>query len=235
MGVGQRAGLIGVAIATVLLGLVGVASATSDPSFTCVRVDADTCTVTIPLTSNMNEQVSSTMPDTQPWFMNNDAGQGPYSLFGPGSDQMTWNGVPEATQGTVWSDILTTNANEPSGSEAVITFAHVNSSTTTVPAGEPYSSMSYNYPLKVADGSVATVTGVVTPVPAKGHLILQRRSAKAWVSVGALSYSSAKKKWSIRFTWHFAKHATETFRLVATAAPGLTTTDGGTFKIATLG
>jgi hypothetical protein len=230
MGAARRTGLVATVVATLTLGAAGVTSAASDPSFTCVSVNADTCTVTIPLTSNMDEQVGSTMPDSQPWFLENLAGQGPYTITDNGVD---WDGT-DATQGTVWSELLTTDANEPAGSMAVLTFEHVNSTTTTAPGTQPYSSISYNYPLRVADGASATVTGVVTPVPATGHLILQRRSGKAWVTVGALTYSPAKKKWSIHFVWHFARRATKSFRLVATAAPGLATTDGGAFKISTL-
>src|SRR5579863_5989509 len=84
-------------------GLSGRAGAGGDPSFPCVVVNVDTCTVTIPLTSNMNEEVGSTMPDSQPWFENIDAGQGPYGLTGPGNPETTWDGVPGALQGTVWT------------------------------------------------------------------------------------------------------------------------------------
>ncbi len=231
MGAARRAGLVATVMAMLTLAAAGVTSASPDPSFRCVSVNADTCTVTIPLSSSMDEQVGSTMPDSQPWYLANLAGQGPYTITDNGVD---WDGT-DATQGTVWSEQLTTDANEPAGSMAVLTFEHVSSTTTTAPGTQPYSSISYNYPLKVADGSVATVTGVVAPVPAKGHLILQRRNGSSWVSVGTMSYSGATKKWSIRFTWHFARHAMESFRLVATAAPGLTTTDGGVFKIGTLG
>jgi hypothetical protein len=197
MGAARRAGLVATVVAMLATGAAGVASATSDPSFTCVRVNADTCTVTIPLSSNTDEQVGSTMPDSQPWYLSLLEGQGPYTITDNGVD---WDGT-DATQGTVWSELLTTGANEPGGSMAVLTFQHVNATTTTAPGTQPYSSISYNYPLKVADGASATVTGVVTPVPAKGHLILQRRSGKTWVAVGALTYSPATKKWSIHFVW----------------------------------
>ncbi len=218
---------------------VGGAAGATDPSFQCVVVNADTCTVTIPLTSNMNEQVGSTMPDTKPWFNSEDGGNGPYGLTGPGNPQTTWNGVAGALQGTVWTAILTTNANEPAGSQAVLTFNHVNGSTTTTTTtttiGVPYSSISDSYPLKVAKGTVATVSATVRPVPAKGHLVLLHRSGANWLRIGSFTYSNATKKWSIKFTWRYPAHAVETFRLEATAAPGLVNTVGGAFKIATLG
>src|SRR5580700_11284945 len=72
------------ALSLVATGFASVAGASGDPTFPCVVVNADTCTVTIPLTSNMNEQVGSTMPDTKPWFFNQGAGQGPYAITGPG-------------------------------------------------------------------------------------------------------------------------------------------------------
>lgn len=215
------------------IGFASSANAGGDPSFPCVVVNVDNCTVTIPLTSNMNEEVGSTMPDNKPWYNSADAGQGPYGLTGPGNLQTTWNGVGGALQGTVWTAILTTDSNEPAGSEAVLTFSHVNSSTTTTGPARPYTSLSESYPLKVADGARATITAVVHPVPARGHLVLQRKSGASWVSMGGFTYSSSTKKWTITFTWRFAQHATETFRLLATSAPGLSTTPGGSFKIST--
>jgi hypothetical protein len=232
MNVSSRLGVMATSISLVAVGLTSGASASgADPTFQCVSVNTDTCTVTIPLTSNMNEQVGSTMPDSQPWFLNEANGQGPYGLTGPGNPDTTWDGVPGALQGTVWTAILTTNANEPAGSQAVLTFAHVTGSTTTTLAGRPYTSIYETYPLHVVVGSVATITATVRPIPAKGHLVLFRKNGSRWVSVGALSYSNATKKWSIKFKWRFPKHASVTFRLLATAAPGLTATYGGNFTI----
>jgi hypothetical protein len=224
---------VALAVALATTGLAGVAGAGSDPTFACARVDADDCTVTIPLTSNMDERVGSTMPDAQPWYLSEAGGHGPYGITGPGNPQTTWDGVGGATQGTVWSAVLTTGANEPSGSEAVLTFSHVTPATSTTVAAQPYASLSESYPLRVPDGATATVTATVRPVPPKGHLLLQRRSGSAWVTVGAFTYSTSAKRWTIRFAWHFPRHATETFRLLATATAGLTATDGGPFKIAT--
>jgi len=215
-----------------LWSVVSVASASAgDPQFPCVSVNADTCTVTIPLTSNMNEQVSSMMPDTQPWFMSAAAGKGPYGVTGPGNDQTTWDGVPGATQGSSWSAILTTNANEPAGSQAVLTFVHVTSTTTTTGVAQPYRSISDSYPLRVTVGTLARITAVVSPLPAKGHLVLLRKSGASWVNAGTFIYSAASKKWSVTLRWRFPKRSTQSFRLLATAAPGLLATYGGVFKI----
>ena len=219
------------AVSLVATGFASVAGAGGDPTFPCVVVNADTCTVTIPLTSNMNEQVGSTMPDNKPWFFNQGAGQGPYAITGPGNPETTWDGVPGALQGSVWTAILTTGAGEPAGSEAVLTFAHVTSSTTTTGPAQPYTSISESYPLRVAVGAVTKITAVVSPVPAKGHLVLLRKSGTKWITVGALTYSAHAKKWTITFTWRYPKHVTETFRLLATAAPGLSATYGGNFKV----
>jgi hypothetical protein len=234
MQVSHRIALAIASISLLTVGYAGSASAGGDPSFPCVPVNVDNCTVTIPLTSNMNEEVGSTMPDSKPWYNSMDAGQGPYGLTGPGNPQTTWNGVGGALQGTVWTAILTTDANEPANSQAVLTFTHVNSSTTTTGPAQPYRSMFESYPLKVADGTKATITAVVHPVPAKGHLVLVRKSGTSWVSMGSFTYSAAKRKWSLAFTWRFPRGATETFRLFATAAPGLSATYGGNFKVSTL-
>ncbi|MFI5051982.1 MAG: hypothetical protein ACHQBP_03525 [Acidimicrobiales bacterium] len=224
------------ALSLITINVNGIAGAGgADPTFPCVVVNADTCKVTIPLTSNMDEQVGSTMPDTQPWFLNETAGNGaPYGVTGPGNPQTTWDGVSGALQGTVWTAILTTGSNEPAGGLAILTFAHVTPNTTsTTVAGQSYTSISESYPLHASDGSAAIVTAVVRPVPAKGHLILQRKNGSSWVSIGAFTYSTATKKWTIHFTWHFPKHTSVTFRVLATAAPGLLATIGGNFKIAT--
>jgi hypothetical protein len=228
---------LGVAVASLclpLFGAIAVAGASGDPSFACVSVDVDTCTVTIPLTSNMNEQVGSTMPDSQPWYFASTEGNGaPYGITGPGNPQTTWDGVGGAIQGTVWTAILTTGANEPAGGMAIISFVHVTSTTTTTVGSQSYNSLYESYPVHPHVGSVVTITAVVHPVPLKGHLVLVRRSGSTWVGVGSFTYSASAKRWSIKFKWRFPKHATETFRLLATASPGLTTTYGGNFKIST--
>jgi hypothetical protein len=231
----NRLGIVVTSLSLVATGLAASASAgAADPSFACVVVNVDTCTVTIPLTSNMNEQVGSTMPDTKPWYMSEGNGQGPYGITGSGNPQTTWNGVAGALQGDVWTAVLTTGSNEPANSQAVLTFAHVNGSTTTTGAAQPYTSIFESYPLRVLHGALATVTATVRPVPAKGHLLLLRKNGSSWVRIGALTYSTATKKWSIKFRWRFPARASETFRLFATAAPGLSATYGGNFKISTL-
>jgi hypothetical protein len=236
MKISSRLGAVVASLSLIVVGFATGASASGgDPSFQCVVVNVDNCTVTIPLTSDMNEQVGSTMPDSKPWFNSEDAGQGPYGLTGPGNPMTTWNSVGGATQGTVWTAILTTAANEPAGSQAVLTFTHVTPSTTTTGPAQPYRSMFETYPLRVADGTKATITAVVHPIPAKGHLVLLRKKGSSWVTMGSFTYSGSKRKWSIAFTWRFPKHTTETFRLLATAAPGLSATYGGNFKVATFG
>src|SRR5665213_2913964 len=110
--------------------------------------------------------------------------------------------------------------------------SHVTPTTTTT--AEPYQSISYKYPYRAADGSVVTITAVVAPIPAKGDLVLQRKSGSNWVNAGVLSYSLHAKKWTIELRWKFPKHATESFRLLAIAAPGLSATHSGSFKISKL-
>jgi hypothetical protein len=227
-----RLGIAATTLSMVAVGFAVPANAGGDPSFPCVVVNADTCTVTIQLTSDMNEQVGSTMPDTKPWFLNQTAGQGPYGITGPGNPQTTWDGVPGALQGSVWTAILTTGSGEPAGSKAVLTFAHVTATSTTTGAAQPYASITEFYPLRATVGALVTITAVVRPVPASGHLVLLRKNGASWVRVGALTYSTKTKKWSIAFRWRFPAHTSETFRLLATAAPGLSTTYGGNFKIA---
>ena len=51
------------------------------------------------------------MPDSQPWYLANLAGQGPYTITDNGVD---WDGT-DATQGTVWSEQLTTTPTSPRG------------------------------------------------------------------------------------------------------------------------
>jgi hypothetical protein len=64
----------------------------------------------------MDEQVGSTMPDLHPWSLNVAGGTeatGGYTLSGPGSPDTSWNGVAGATEGTVWSALLTTGTVTP--------------------------------------------------------------------------------------------------------------------------
>ena len=50
-----------------LLPLAWPSVSNADVAFACKAVDVNTCTVTIVLSSNMNEQVTMTMTDKNPW------------------------------------------------------------------------------------------------------------------------------------------------------------------------
>jgi len=227
------------ACAVSFIGSVGGTAAADPVNFTCVVVNVDTCTVTIPLTSNMDEQVGSTMPDTQPWFLTQGKGNGaPYGVTGDGNAMTTWNGIAGGYSGYVWTAYVTTGANEPSGALAVLTFAHVTSTsttTTTVSGVQPYSTLTWSYPEVAADNGFATISSTVAPQPAKGAVVLQRKNGATWVRAGVLTYNASTKRWSIKLRWEFPKRARETFRILAEAAPGLSATYSGSFRISTLG
>lgn len=180
----------------------------------------------------MNETVTSTMPDTQPWSLNEAGGDGtvnpPYTLTSDdfGGD---FEGPPGSTQGHVWTETLTTGDNEPAGGAAVLTFRHV----TSTPAAKPYKSLTWTSPNTAVRHQSVTVTGNAKPRPAKGHMVLQRKSGSRWKTVETLTYKSKLHAWATTFTWTSARHVTVTYRLEAKAAPGLLTTPGGAFKIKT--
>src|SRR5579862_4863957 len=173
--------LVGLSTALIAAGLVplsAVGPATAAPSavqFACVPATINTCVVTIPLTSNMNEQVGSTMPDKHPWFNSELNGNGkvsaPYTMSGPGAPETFWDGVSGGTQGVVWSALLQTGSNEPSGGDAVLTFQHV-----TALKPRHYTSIAWSAPTSALRHQPVSVTAVVRPVPAKGHVLLQRQS-----------------------------------------------------------
>jgi hypothetical protein len=76
------------ALALAVLPLLAVAApaAASLSTFPCVVQHAKACVVTIQLTSNMDEQVGSTMPDQHPWTLNivsGTEGTGGSTLSGP--------------------------------------------------------------------------------------------------------------------------------------------------------
>ncbi|HWC36821.1 MAG TPA: hypothetical protein VG650_18590 [Mycobacteriales bacterium] len=200
-------------------------------SFTCVPSDANTCVVTIPLTSDMNEAVTSTMPDNQPWYLNNIDGNGtvraPYTLT---ADQYGGNfdGPPGSTQGHVWTETLTTGDNEPSGGDAVLTFRHVNNTTAV-----PYISVAYSAPSTAVRHQDVTISGKAKPRPAKGHFVLQRKGGGKWKTIETLTYRARTHTWQTTFVWTAARHSTVTLRLEATKAPGLLATPTPAFKIRT--
>jgi hypothetical protein len=226
------AAIVGLASGALLLGTADALPAVAATSFLCVSSDANTCVVTIPLTSDMNETVTSTMPDTQPWSLNEIEGNGtvtaPYELTADdfGGD---FDGPPGSTEGHVWTEILTTGDNEPAGGDAVLTFNHVQST----PTAKPYTSLSWSTPNTAVRGAPVTVTAVVKPLPAKGHVILQRKVGSSWKTFATMTYSAKRHKWSATFKWTAGPHGSVTFRLDATAAPGLLTTTGKAFKIRT--
>lgn len=226
------------AVAATVLAVVPIASATASsaaapPSkqFTCVAKGANSCVVTIDLTSNMNEQVGSTMPNrTHKWSLTlygGPQGKGGYTMSGPGAPQTYWDGKSAGTEGYTWSALLTTGT-VSSGDEAVLTFNHV----AAAPA-KHYKSFNYSYTSKVFTSAPVTITATVTPRPAKGHLLIQRLDAKKWTNVVGCTFSTKLKSWSCTFRWKYPKHTTKEFRLLATAAPGLLATASPAFKIST--
>lgn len=213
-----------------LLGAASAAPAGADEAFTCVSSDPNTCTATIPLTSNMNETVTSTMPDSQPWYLNNAGGNGtvtaPYELTADdyGGD---FDGPPGSTQGHVWTETLTTGDNEPAGGDAVLTFRHVQDTTAV-----HYTSVSYSAPPTALRHHTVTIVGKAKPRPAKGHFVLQRKGG-GWKTIETLTYRAKIHAWQTTFTWTAPKHTTLTFRLQATKAPGLLATSTPAFTIRT--
>jgi hypothetical protein len=113
----------------------------------------------------------------------------------------------------------------------VLTFIHV----TNVAPSRRYPSFSYSYPRSAATGSIVTVTGTVQPAPPKGRLVRQRPQGAAWANVVGFTYRSKTKRWTSSFRWSDPKHIVRTFRLFATAAPGLRATPSGPFRISTVG
>jgi hypothetical protein len=226
--------LLAMASAALVTSASDATAAGADTSFTCVSSDADTCVVTIPLTSGMNETVTSTMPDTQPWSLTQLEGSGTtpppaYSIMGTDDFGTQWNGPPGATQGDVWTAILTTD--DVAGGNAVLTFEHVQATTTA----KPYTSLSWTTPNTAFPGQPVTVTAVVKPQPRKGHVILQRKLGSSWKTFAIMKFSAKQHHWAATFTWPSKPPKSEAFRLDATAAPGLLTTIGKPFSIRTAG
>jgi len=222
-------------LAVIFIELPVTASATN---VACVVINVDTCTVTISLSSNMDEPIGSTMPDTQPWSLNvATTGSAPYTLMGIGSPPSTWNGIAGATNGTVWAAVLTTGANEPSGALAILTFDHVtpaSTTTTTLAVIVPYESVNWSYTGVAPDNGFATIMSSVLPRPARGDVILQRKSGTKWVRAGILNYNASVQRWIIKLKWGYPKRARETFRILAVATARLSATYGGDFQIATM-
>lgn len=239
MGFPIRGAVIALALcSTVLVGDEAVVGADSGVvTFECVVVNVDTCTVTIPLTANMDEEIGSTMPDTQQWFVTKLSGSGaPYGVTGDGNPQTTWNGVPGGYSGYVWTAILTTGANEPAGAVAEITFGHVTlSSTTTTPeTTPPRRSLTWAYPRGATTNARITISSTVSPEPPKGGVVLQREDGTSWVDVDVLVYNQVTKRWSVTIVWRYPKHTSRTFRILAVGSLGYGATYGSPFTISTL-
>ncbi len=233
-----RVGLCTAVVGAGLLPLSAAGAASAAPTavqFTCVSATINTCVVTIPLTSSMNEQVGSTMPDHHPWFNSELDGNGkvsaPYTMSGPGAPDTYWDGVSGGTQGVVWSALLQTGPNEPSGGDAVLTFQHV-----TPLKAKHYASISWSAPSTAVRHQTVSVTAVVKPLPPKGHVQLQRQNGKSWVKVATMKFASKRHDWTAHFTWTARKHAKVRFRIFAAAAPPLLlATAGPAFTIRTTG
>lgn len=209
------------------MGALWAAPASAATSFTCVASDSNTCVVTIPLTTNMDEQVTSTMPDTQPWFDseyggNCPGGAGPYTIT-----DSSWDG---GTTGHVWTAELTTGDTEGAGCEAQITFQHV---TSGPPAPHPYKSVSITGPTSVAHNGSATFTSVIKPKPPAGHAVLQRKNGTRWVNLGTLHFVAAHNRWQVTVKWTAPVHAIWTLRVLATSATGLAVTPSGSIRVHT--
>jgi len=217
-------GAIATAIAVASSPISTAAAAGARVTFQCVSIDANNCNVTVPLTSNMDEGVTSTMPDSHPWQLNIAGGKGPAHI-----SNTAWNGSHNYGNGTVWTATVTTSANEPSGSKLVLTFGHV----TPIAGAKPYSSIAVSAPATAATGKAVKIFAVVKPVPATGHLVLQRQVGASWANVTTFAYSAKTKRWSATFVWPYPKHSWRIYHVLATAARGLLTTAGGSFKIAT--
>jgi hypothetical protein len=218
-----------VAATLTLVPLAGMSAAHADTAVTCKPSNLNTCVVTIPLTSDMNEELSSTMPDNNPWFLNEADGNSvhaPYSLIDPG-----WDGSDANTSGHVWDAQLTTGDNEPAGGTAVLTFRHVKSISKPTPTRYKFSHLSA--PARAKRGATVTIAAAVTPKPAKGHLLLQRESGRKWIRAKTLAYDSRHKKWVTHLTLTGRAHTTTTYRLEATAAKGLKAAHSHTFRITT--
>ena len=232
------AGLSAAVMSAGLLPLSAVVAASAAPTavqFTCVSATINSCVVTIPLTSDMNEQVGSTMPDHHPWFNSELDGNGkvvaPYTMSGPGAPETFWDGVSGGTQGVVWSALLQTGPNEPAGGDAVLTFQHV-----TPLKAKHYASISWSAPTTALRHQTVSITAVVKPVPPRGHVQLQRLSGKSWVKVTTLKFESKHHDWATHFTWTARKHTKVRFRIFAAAAPSLLlATAGPAFTIKTTG
>jgi hypothetical protein len=115
---------------------VATASAQGSLSVTCVPSSATQCVVTIPLVSNMDEDVIVTLPANNGFSLNlfeGTPGSAPsYTSLNDGY----WNGT-----GTLWTCcLLQTGSAEPTGAVSTLTFALTpltSGPTTTVPAKQP--------------------------------------------------------------------------------------------------
>ena len=120
------------AAAAVLAWSLGVAAATSADAqgsltVACVPSSPTVCVATVPLTSNMDVNLTLTFPPNDGFNVGNDNGTGPYGIMPPGGYS---SGI-----GSSWTAVLTTDTNEPAGAVAVFTVTITPlSSSTTIPS-----------------------------------------------------------------------------------------------------
>jgi hypothetical protein len=217
--------LMAVSLIGALGSVIAPSAAYADTTVTCVPVDVNNCTITIALTSDMNEELSSTMPDSHPWYLNElegNAVHAPYEITDPG-----WDGSDANTSGHVWDGQLTTGDNEPAGGTAILTFRHLK------PTSKPYVFDMLSVPSRTTHGAAVTVSASVTPKPKKGHLLLQCMSRTKWKELKALSYNAHHKIWVAHLKWTATAHTVVTCRLQATASTGFATTNSHTFRVRT--
>ncbi len=131
--------------------LVTTASAQGSLPVTCVPTSAAQCVVTIPLVSNMDVDVTVSLPANNGFSLNVFGGT---PLSAPSFTSLN-NGYWSGT-GTSWlCCLLQTGPSEPAGADATLTFALTLASgpTTTVPAKKPKLPAAVN--LNFAAGSFA--------------------------------------------------------------------------------
>jgi hypothetical protein len=113
---------------------VTTASAQGTLNVTCVPSSATACVVTIDLVSNMDDDVVVSLPANNGFSLNVFGGTPNSAPSFTSLNNGYWTG-----SGTLWTCcLLQTEANEPAGADATLTFALTTSGpTTTVPAKKP--------------------------------------------------------------------------------------------------
>jgi OmpA family len=129
---------------------VATASAQGSLSVTCVASSATQCVVTIPLVSNMDEDVVVALPANKGFSMNQLGGTPGSAPSYTSLNDGYWSGT-----GTSWTCcLLQTGSSEPAGAVSTMTFSITpltSSPTSTVPAKQPKKPAALN--LNFAAGS----------------------------------------------------------------------------------